>query len=100
MGAMVYTTKGGRGAPQQGFGVTATFGATAETPLRLPNYQNRYGQGFGGQFDFVDGNGGGGEELPPPRRGGQPRGRPTRGGWERKPPEPPHKPKTYFRLFF
>src|SRR6058998_2568262 len=58
-GAIVYTTKSGRGAPQQGFGVTATFGATAETPLRLPNYQNRYGQGFGGQFDFVDGNGGG-----------------------------------------
>src|SRR6266516_188647 len=58
-GAIVYTTKSGRGAPQQGFGVTATFGATAEMPLRLPNYQNRYGQGFGGQFDFVDGNGGG-----------------------------------------
>jgi len=58
-GAIVYTTKSGRGAPQQGFGVTATFGATAEMPLRLPNYQNQYGQGFGGQFDFVDGNGGG-----------------------------------------
>src|SRR5207249_3393234 len=58
-GAIVYTTKSGRGAQQQGFGVTATFGATAETPLRLPDYQNRYGQGFGGQFDFVDGNGGG-----------------------------------------
>src|SRR5205814_8568895 len=58
-GAIVYTTKSGRGAPQQGFGVTATFGATAETPLRLPNYQNQYGQGFYGEFDFVDGNFGG-----------------------------------------
>src|SRR5881396_1998146 len=58
-GAIVYTTKSGKGSPQQGFGVTASFGATAETPLRLPNYQNQYGQGFGGQFDFVDGNGGG-----------------------------------------
>src|SRR5438034_878384 len=58
-GAIVYTTKSGRGAPQQGFGVTATFGATAETPLRLPDYQNRYGQGFYGEFDFVDGNFGG-----------------------------------------
>src|SRR5213083_706058 len=58
-GAIVYTTKSGRGAPQQGFGVTATFGATAETPLRLPDYQNRYGQGFYGQFDFVYGNFGG-----------------------------------------
>src|SRR3989454_5875869 len=58
-GAIVYTTKSGRGAPQQGFGVTASFGATAETPLRLPNYQNQYGQGFYGEFDFVDGNFGG-----------------------------------------
>ena len=58
-GAIVYTTKSGKGAPQQGFGVTATFGATMETPLRLPNYQNRYGQGFYGEFDFIDGNFGG-----------------------------------------
>jgi TonB-linked SusC/RagA family outer membrane protein len=58
-GAIVYTTKSGRGAPNQGFGVTATFGANAETPLRLPDYQNRYGQGFYGEFDFVDGNFGG-----------------------------------------
>src|SRR6266550_4416104 len=55
-GAIVYTTKSGKGAPQQGFGVTGTFGANMETPLRLPNYQNRYGQGFYGEFDFVDGN--------------------------------------------
>jgi len=58
-GAIVYTTKSGKGAPSQGFGVTATFGASAETPLRLPDYQNRYGQGFYGEFDFVDGNFGG-----------------------------------------
>ncbi len=58
-GAIVYTTKSGKGAPQQGFGVTATFGASAESPLRLPDYQNRYGQGFYGEFDFVDGNFGG-----------------------------------------
>src|SRR2546422_2035837 len=58
-GAIVYTTKSGRGAPQQGFGVTASFGATAEMPLRLPDYQTRYGQGFYGEFDFVDGNFGG-----------------------------------------
>src|SRR6266487_2482517 len=55
-GAIVYTTKSGKGAPSAGFGVTANFGATAETPLRLPNYQNQYGQGFYGEFDFVDGN--------------------------------------------
>ncbi len=55
-GAIVYTTKSGKGAPQQGFGVTGTFGANMETPLRLPDYQNKYGQGFYGEFDFVDGN--------------------------------------------
>src|SRR5256714_10387375 len=58
-GAIVYTTKSGKGAPSQGFGVSATFGASMETPLRLPNYPNQYGQGFSGAFDFVDGNGGG-----------------------------------------
>lgn len=58
-GAIVYTTKTGKGAPSTGFGVTATFGANAETPLRLPTYQNKYGQGFYGEFDFVDGNFGG-----------------------------------------
>ncbi len=58
-GAIVYTTKSGKGAPQGGYGVTATFGANMESPLRLPNYQNRYGQGFYGEFDFVDGNFGG-----------------------------------------
>src|SRR5437667_1143230 len=58
-GAIVYTTKSGKGAPDQGCGVTATFVANMEAPLRLPNYQNRYGQGFYGEFDFVDGNGGG-----------------------------------------
>src|SRR6266511_1516108 len=55
-GAIVYTTKSGKGAPSTGFGVTANFGASAEAPLRLPNYQNQYGQGFYGEFDFVDGN--------------------------------------------
>src|SRR5438445_803823 len=58
-GASVIVTKNGRGGPSDAFGVTATFGTTLETPLRLPDYQNRYGQGFYGEFDFVDGNFGG-----------------------------------------
>src|SRR6266705_3583648 len=58
-GAIVIVTKNGRGGPSDAFGVTATFGTTLETPLRLPDYQNRYGQGFYGEFDFVDGNFGG-----------------------------------------
>ena len=30
-----------------------------ESPTRLPSYQNRFGQGLGGQFEFFDGMGGG-----------------------------------------
>jgi len=53
-GAIVITTKKGQGAPGEGgFGVTATFGTTFQRPLRLPDYQNQYGQGFYGEFDFV-----------------------------------------------
>jgi TonB-linked SusC/RagA family outer membrane protein len=59
-GAIVITTKKGADAPGGGgFGVTASFGTTFQRPLRLPDYQNQYGQGFYGEFDFVDGNGGG-----------------------------------------
>ncbi|HVH08870.1 MAG TPA: TonB-dependent receptor plug domain-containing protein, partial [Gemmatimonadales bacterium] len=58
-GAILITTKSGKDAPGGGFGVTATFGSTFESPLRLPDYQNQYGQGFYGEFDFVDGNFGG-----------------------------------------
>jgi len=58
-GAIVIVTKNGRGGLSNGFGVTATFGTQLETPLRLPDYQNQYGQGFYGEFDFVDGNFGG-----------------------------------------
>ncbi len=59
-GAIVITTKKGQGAPGEGgFGITATVGTMFETPLRLPDYQNQYGQGFYGEFDFLDGNFGG-----------------------------------------
>lgn len=58
-GAIVITTKKGEGAPSEGLGITATAATTIEKPLRLPDYQNRYGQGFYGEFDFVDGNFGG-----------------------------------------
>ena len=56
-GAVIITTKTGRNAP--GLGITASSNVTFETPLRLPDYQNKYGQGCGGRFDFVDGAGGG-----------------------------------------
>ena len=59
-GAVVITTKSGRGSlGEGGFDLSATFASTFERPLRLPDYQNLYGQGFYGEFDFADGNGGG-----------------------------------------
>jgi TonB-linked SusC/RagA family outer membrane protein len=58
-GAIVISTKKGEDAPGQGLGISAQATTTVERPLRLPDYQNKYGQGFYGEFDFVDGNFGG-----------------------------------------
>ena len=57
-GAIVITTKRGRGATG-GIGVSANANVTFENPLRLPSYQNQYGQGFGGEFEYVNGAGAG-----------------------------------------
>lgn len=54
-GAVVITTKSGRG--NAGFSFSTSF--TAENPLKLPDYQNVYGQGVNGEFQFVDGAGAG-----------------------------------------
>ena len=56
---VIETKKGSSAAGGTGYGLTATFGSSFETPLMLPAYQNQYGQGFYGDFKFVDGNGGG-----------------------------------------
>lgn len=53
-GAILITTKSGRTG--QG-GVTASSLVTFETPLKLPRYQNLYGQGFNGRYEYVDGRG-------------------------------------------
>jgi TonB-linked SusC/RagA family outer membrane protein len=55
-GAIVITTKSGR-VGELGVSITSSF--TTEQPLRLPNYQNLYGQGFDGQFRWVNGAGSG-----------------------------------------
>lgn len=57
-GAVVITTKTGRGAPP-GIKVTLTSRMTADQLSVLPEYQNQYGQGFGGEFQYVDGQGSG-----------------------------------------
>ncbi|MBB3698775.1 SusC/RagA family TonB-linked outer membrane protein [Flammeovirga yaeyamensis] len=56
-GAIIVTTKKGKGA--DGLGITLSNTTTFQTPLLLPNYQNEYGQGMNGEFAFVDGRGGG-----------------------------------------
>ena len=56
-GVIVITTKSGKGT--KGLGISVNTNVTFDTPLRLPDYQNVYGQGSGGEFGFVDGSGGG-----------------------------------------
>jgi TonB-linked SusC/RagA family outer membrane protein len=58
-GVIVIKTKSGRG--NKGIGVEINTNQTIETPLKLPDYQNIYGQGNanGGDFAFVNGGGAG-----------------------------------------
>ncbi len=56
-GVIAITTRTGKHT--RGIGVSFNSSVLFETPLRLPNYQNQYGQGLEGQFSFTDGNGGG-----------------------------------------
>lgn len=56
-GVIVIKTK--TGSKNKGLGITLNSTVSFEDPLRLPEYQNVYGQGLNGEFNFVDGNGGG-----------------------------------------
>lgn len=56
-GVILITTKNGQGT--KGLGVSLNTTTTFEKPLRLPEYQNAYGQGAGFNFEFVDGFGSG-----------------------------------------
>jgi TonB-linked SusC/RagA family outer membrane protein len=57
-GVILITTKSGKNTAGK-MRVDANSFYTFDTPGRLPTYQNQYGQGAGGQFMFVDGQGGG-----------------------------------------
>ncbi|NIG56425.1 SusC/RagA family TonB-linked outer membrane protein [Chitinophaga sp. Cy-1792] len=57
-GVIVIKTKTGKDT-KGGLGVTVNSGATFDKVLILPDFQNSYGQGTGGQFSYVDGKGGG-----------------------------------------
>ncbi len=56
-GVIVVTTKKGKKGEKLSVSISNT--TTFETPLILPDYQDGYGQGNGGAFSYVDGNGGG-----------------------------------------
>ena len=54
-GVILIETKDG--SESDGIGVTVNSKVTGSTPLRLPEYQNEYSYGNGGEFNFVDGTG-------------------------------------------
>lgn len=59
-GVVLITTKtGNTPGGKKGLGVSYSLNAGFSNPLRLPDFQNTHGQGFGGQFGYYDGNNGG-----------------------------------------
>ena len=52
-GVILIETKTGQNA--DGWGVSINSTTTAETILKLPNYQNEFGFGGGGKYSYVDG---------------------------------------------
>lgn len=57
-GAIVITTKGGD-KRQKGIGITLHSSTQVSFVATLPEFQNLFGQGAGGQFSYVDGKGAG-----------------------------------------
>ncbi|WP_452221789.1 SusC/RagA family TonB-linked outer membrane protein [Lacinutrix salivirga] len=56
-GVIVIKTKDGRN--KKGFGVSFNTSLFVDSAFRLPDFQNQYGQGQSGAFEYVDGLGGG-----------------------------------------
>ena len=56
-GVILIKTKSGKGS--KGIGVSVNSTTTFETPLRMPDWQDEYGQGNRQEFAFVDGAGAG-----------------------------------------
>jgi len=56
-GVILITTKKAKGS--QGLGITFESGGMFDRPLIFPDFQDLYGQGYGGEFAYIDGNGGG-----------------------------------------
>ena len=56
-GVIIINTKDG--SKSKGIGVSFNSSVTIDRAFQLPEFQNTYGQGNSGQFEFVDGLGGG-----------------------------------------
>ncbi|MCB0649836.1 MAG: SusC/RagA family TonB-linked outer membrane protein [Saprospiraceae bacterium] len=56
-GVVIITTKDGSASDKPTVSINSSV--FLEKPFRLPQFQNKYGQGNSGQFEFVDGLGGG-----------------------------------------
>ncbi|MCB9233315.1 MAG: SusC/RagA family TonB-linked outer membrane protein [Bacteroidia bacterium] len=56
-GVIIITTKSG--ARHKGWGVSVNSSTLMDKPFQLPKFQNKYGQGNSGQFEFVNGLGAG-----------------------------------------
>ncbi|MUU78791.1 SusC/RagA family TonB-linked outer membrane protein [Winogradskyella endarachnes] len=56
-GVIVIDTK--NGSNQRGLGISINSSLFVDSAFRLPDFQNSYGQGNSGQFEYVDGLGGG-----------------------------------------
>jgi TonB-linked SusC/RagA family outer membrane protein len=56
-GVIVIKTKDG--SKKRGLGVSINSSVTFESAFRLPDFQNEFGQGNSGKFEYVDGLGGG-----------------------------------------
>lgn len=56
-GVIVVKTKDGK--HKKGLGISINSSITFDSAFRLPNFQNKYGQGNSGNFEYVNGLGGG-----------------------------------------
>jgi TonB-linked SusC/RagA family outer membrane protein len=56
-GAIIITTKSG--GKRRGLGISYNTSFFVDTAFKLPEFQNEFGQGNSGQFEYVDGLGGG-----------------------------------------
>ena len=61
-GVILITTKRGQASAGK-IATQINSSMTWETPAILPKFQNQYGQGSAGQFQFVDGSGGGVQDF-------------------------------------